>query len=768
MPKTAKKTVPKGQIARRLILALVLFSSLITAITTAEQLFVDYRRGVTNIERSFSLVESGYLDGLTNSMWTFDDAQIKILMAGMAKLPDMEFITIKVDGKAKWSVGQRVSENVLTTDFPMQLTYRGEQWTIGVLTVVASLSTIFERLQQDVVVILISNAVKTFFVVGFVFVVFHRIVTRRLVQLLAAIKKFDLDVDAVVDLQSVIPEARKNPDEIDEIGIALRDMQSDLLSTHRSVREREHQLGLITDNLPGSVIHVGMDQCYKFVNNRTEIWLARPAEEIIGQPVRTILGEELYAKFRSHIEGALEGQVQEFEETVTYLDGVEREMEITYIPQLGRNGNVAGYFALALDVSDRHALEDRLRQSQKMEAVGQLTGGIAHEFNNLLQVVSGNLELLEVNIEVNSDADAGRRFDAIHRNVHRGAELTDRLLSFSRRQPLAPRAVDIDRTLTAMQGMLAQTLGETIHVDIVPADDIWSVRADPGQLENALLNLALNARDAMPSGGKISLSAANVSLDEPAATAVPAVSAVSAATAGSAAAGENRRAGDFVEICVRDSGGGMSEDEIERAFEPFFTTKDVGKGTGLGLSMVYGFAQQSGGFAQIESKLGQGTAVRLFLPRLVASNETASDSSPAPSCGGSPEKPPVVNGNAAGNTVLLVEDDPDVREALRDQISNLGYNVVVATDGSDALSRTGHGQPIDLLFTDIVMPGGLNGLELARQLRGRLPMLNVIYTTGYSDDIVAQSGQLEEGALLLRKPYDGNDLSDALSRSFGH
>ncbi|MFP6772070.1 MAG: PAS domain-containing protein [Alphaproteobacteria bacterium] len=275
------------------------------------------------------MVESSYLDGLTNSMWSFDDAQIKILMAGMAKLPDMEFITIKVDGTTKWSVGQRVSENVLSSEFPMQVSYRGELWTIGELTVVASLTSIFERLEQDVVVILVSNGVKTFFVVGFVFIVFHRMVTRRLGRLLSRIKRFYLEAAATSGLPKIPTAMRKNPDEIDEIGIALRDMQGDLLDTHRSVREREHQLSLVTDNLPGSVIHVGVDQCYKFVNRCTEEWLARPARGIVGRPVREILGEGPYGQFRSYIEGALAGQVQEFEATVTYPDGLEREMEIT-------------------------------------------------------------------------------------------------------------------------------------------------------------------------------------------------------------------------------------------------------------------------------------------------------------------------------------------------------------------------------------------------------------------------------------------------------
>ncbi len=741
MSVTAGDTISKGRIARRLILALVLFSSLITAMTTAIQLFVEYRRGVSSIERGFSLVETGYLDGLTNSMWSFDDAQITILLSGMVKLPDMEFVSIRVDGVEKWSVGQRTSKNVLSADFPMQVKYRAEVWTIGVLTVVASLSAILDRLWQDFIVILVSNAVKTFLVVGFVFAVFHRMVTHRLGQLVNAIKGLDLESETTAGLPTRDGDAQNNPDEIDEIGIALRDMHDGLAASHQSVREQERQLRVVTDNLPGSMTHIGTDLRYQFINKGAEEWLGRPASEIIGELVPDILGAATYDQLRPHIDAVLAGKPQEFEAKVAYPDGLPREMEIAYVPHVALDGAVIGYFALALDVSERHALEERLRQSQKMEAVGQLTGGISHEFNNLLQVVSGNLELLET--EGRSDEDAKKRFDAIYRNVSRGAELTDRLLSFSRRQPLAPKSVDIGAVLTEMQGMLRQTLGETIRVEVKYTGDIGTASVDPGQLENALLNLALNARDAMAGGGRIVLSADNITLDDEVAS-----------------RHEGGMAGDYIVISVQDDGGGMSEEAITHAFEPFFTTKVVGKGTGLGLSMVYGFAQQSGGFAAIDSEFGSGTTIRLYLPRvkMVEAPETARSAGPVRT------GPAAVSG---GNTVLLVEDDADVRASLADQISGLGYHVIEASDGVEALSQFEISPRVDLLLTDVVMPGGLNGLDLARQLRELQPDLHVIYTTGYSDDIVAQSGQMEDGTSLLHKPYDGKALARALALSFG-
>ena len=398
-------------------------------------------------------------------------------------------------------------------------------------------------------------------------------------------------------------------------------------------------------------------------------------------------------------------------------------------------GNFLGYRGSTVDVTERHALEERLRLAQKLEAVGQLTGGIAHEFNNLLQVVAGNIELLEGLVP--PDEMTGRRFQTVRRNVTRGAELTSRLLSFARRQPLAPKAVEIAIVLAEMQGMLRQTLGETIAVRVDPTGDAWAAEADPGQLENALLNLALNARDAMPNGGVITLSAQNIRLDEQA-----------------AAAHEEATPGDYVVLSVTDNGSGMTEAAIRHAFEPFFTTKDVGKGTGLGLSMVYGFAHQSGGFAAIESKLGVGTTMRLYLPRLSRAQDDAAAAR---------YMRPVAAFPGSG-TILVVEDDADVRESMAAQLTSLGYRAIEAEDGASALSLVAEGLQIDLLFTDVVMPGGLSGFELARQILQLRPKLKILYTTGYSEAVVEKSGQLESNAIVLRKPYDKSKLAATISQ----
>ncbi|MBT6984984.1 MAG: response regulator, partial [Rhodospirillaceae bacterium] len=354
----------------------------------------------------------------------------------------------------------------------------------------------------------------------------------------------------------------------------------------------------------------------------------------------------------------------------------------------------------------------------------------------LLQVVAGNIALLEENVP--SDLVTGRSFDAINRNVTRGADLTSRLLSFSRQQPLAPKALVIDKILAEMQELLRQTLGETIEVKIGSVKGIWIAEADPGQLESALLNLALNARDAMPGGGIITLSADNIQLDER-----------------MAATHEEEASGDYVMLSLADNGSGMSEDDISHAFEPFFTTKDVGKGTGLGLSMVYGFAQQSGGFVEIESELGSGTTMRLYLPRLVGTKEDE-----AATQGALLEAAATADG-----TILLVEDDADVRESLAAQLTSLGYRVIEAEDGTAALAALSDAPNIDLLFTDVVMPGGLSGVELARRTLALRPELKILYSTGYSEEFIVEAGDMPDSAIVLRKPYDKSKLAATIAQT---
>ena len=371
---------------------------------------------------------------------------------------------------------------------------------------------------------------------------------------------------------------------------------------------------------------------------------------------------------------------------------------------------------------------EALRQSQKMEAIGQLTGGIAHDFNNMLQVVVGNLEIL--NRSLPEDMVRQRRAVGLAMSgAKRAGALTRRLLAFARRQPLDPKAVNVNTIVQGMMDLLRRTLGETIELQMSASSDLWTVEADPNELENALLNLAVNARDAMPAGGKLSIEAANVELDE---------------------AYVSRHVdllpGAYVEVRVSDTGQGMDTHTMSRAFDPYFTTKAEGKGTGLGLSQVYGFVKQSHGHVQLDSRPGAGTVVRLYLPRSNAEavEMVERESGPAPL--------------SARERVLVVEDDADVRTNTVEALQELGYQVTQAADGAAALSAL-QGSAVDLLFTDVVLPGGMTGAEIATHARGLRPGIKVLFTTGYARDAIVHDGRLDKGVQLITKPFTFDDLA---------
>jgi len=384
--------------------------------------------------------------------------------------------------------------------------------------------------------------------------------------------------------------------------------------------------------------------------------------------------------------------------------------------------------------ADIATLNDHLRQSQKMEAVGNLTGGIAHDFNNLMTVILGNSEMLSEELETNPRLK--QLADTSLTAAERAADLTRSLLAFARKQPLHPRSVDLADLFARMKGLLERSLGETVECIFVPNAGTWPALVDATQLESALLNLAINARDAMPDGGRLTIESANVTLDED----------YCRANVGAAP-------GDYVAICVTDNGTGMTPAIIARAFDPFFTTKDVGKGSGLGLSMIYGFVKQSNGYVNIYSEIGFGTSVRLYLPRA----ETVGDTATA----GAPEA--IERGN--GETILIVEDNDIVHAHVVGLISELGYRTVTARDGAEAIAILKGAGPIDLLFTDIVMPGGRSGIDLAREAAGYRPGLKVLYTSGYSENTVVQEKWLGRDSQFLGKPYRRLELAAKIHRA---
>ena len=395
-------------------------------------------------------------------------------------------------------------------------------------------------------------------------------------------------------------------------------------------------------------------------------------------------------------------------------------------------GAISGAALVYHDATASRDTERKLQQSQKLDAIGQLTGGVAHDFNNMLTVISGTIEVLVEDLA--NQPELQKTAELIDEAADRCSELIQHLLAFARRQPLQPRDVDVNATVLDIAKLLRPTLGEQVEVNSILEPETASAHIDASQLANSLLNMAINARDAMPNGGKLLLETRNVVLDEAYAQANP-----------------DARPGRYVMLAVSDTGAGMSQDVMDKVFEPFFTTKDVGKGSGLGLSMVYGFVKQSGGHIRIYSEVGHGTTIKLYLPP--ARGEVEAAPAAAAALPGGHE------------TIMVVEDDALVRNFVSGQLQSLGYRTVGAANGPAALSLIEDGQAFDLLFTDVIMPGGMSGRDLAEQVRKRRPGIKVLYTSGYTDSAIVHQGRLDPGVLLLTKPYRKSQLATMIRRA---
>jgi PAS domain S-box-containing protein len=412
------------------------------------------------------------------------------------------------------------------------------------------------------------------------------------------------------------------------------------------------------------------------------------------------------------------------------------------IDAIRENGELVGFAKVTRDITERRRASELLEQTQralfqaqKMEALGKLTGGVAHDFNNVLQVLRGNLEVLES--RYGRDSWSAERLGKAIDAVDRGAKLASQLLAFGRQQPLAPVVMNPAHQLRALDDLLRRALGETIEIESVVAGGLWNILADPHQLENVILNLAINARDAMPDGGKLTLELANATLDDEYVSTVPDVSP-----------------GQYVMLAVTDTGTGMTREVMERAFDPFFSTKPEGQGTGLGLSMAYGFVRQSGGHIKLYSEIGEGTTVRIYLPR---------------STGTAVEFPPRTSRSVehGEETILVVEDDPQVQSTVVELLTGLGYAVLKANDAQQALAVVASGVHIDLLFTDVVMPGPLRSPDMARQAARMLPGLKVLFTSGYTQNAIVHGGRLDPGVELLSKPYSRQQLAMKVRQVLG-
>jgi PAS domain S-box-containing protein len=487
------------------------------------------------------------------------------------------------------------------------------------------------------------------------------------------------------------------------------------IEERRRIFETSHDLILVTDTA-GNFVQVSPS---------AKAILGYDPQEMIGHSAVEFIHPADLEHTRNEMRAARRGQSK-------------RNFETRYI---GKDGSVVAlnwtgtwsepvrrHFFIGRDLTEKQAADSQIRQVQKMDAIGQLTGGIAHDFNNILTVITGTIGILEEAVAERPDLVAVARL--IDEAAERGASLTKHLLAFARKQPLQPVEVDINRLILEAAKLLHPTLGEHIQITPILAEDAWTALVDPNQLTTAILNLALNARDAMPNGGKLALESRNVYLDD-----------------GYAGTHSEVTVGHYVMIAVSDSGTGIPAALLEKVFDPFFTTKEVGKGTGLGLSMVFGFVKQSGGHIKIYSEEGHGTSVKMYLPRATGLSQTTTEAQIAASVEGGNE------------VILVVEDDALVRKYVMTQIASLGYSTLEAANAAEALKVIDTAPTIDLLFTDVIMPGNMNGRQLVDEALNRRPSLKTLFTSGYTENAIVHHGRLDSGVLLLAKPYRKSELA---------
>ncbi|HWA46114.1 MAG TPA: response regulator [Hypericibacter adhaerens] len=509
----------------------------------------------------------------------------------------------------------------------------------------------------------------------------------------------------------------------------LRRARAEERAERHRAEERLRKLSRAVEQSANLVAITDADGIIEYVNPKLLEITGFAAEELIGKtPAMWKPAGPAGAECAVAWSGAADRSDLQGEFEMLRKDGRRFSVYATISPIRDESGAVTHLVGIAEDISRRKEIEEQLRRSQRLEAIGQLTGGLAHDFNNLLAVVIGNLDILCEQLP--KDAPGRKMAQQALEAGLRGADLTRQLLAFARRQPLETRVVNLNDLITGTTRLLQRTLGEPIEIEMKLADDLWPALTDASLVEAALVNLAINARDAMPSGGRLTIESMNKRLDER-----------------YAAENSDVTPGDYAMIAVSDTGSGIAPENLSRVFEPFFTTKPQGRGTGLGLSMVYGFVKQSKGHVKIYSELGHGTTIRLYLPRVMTG--------PSPTVESAQREG---NGDLKGVRVLLVEDHPGVREVAVKQLEEFGCRVLQAHDGHAALALLKEGQPVDLLFTDIVMPGGMTGVELARHATELRPGLRILFTSGFAENALQGDQDRLGDRNFLSKPYRKQDL----------
>lgn len=734
-------TIPvrsKTSIVRRLVLYILIVSSLITLLFSSFQLYREYKRDVAAVYLQFSEIKISFLDSLVRATWVLDHDQINTLIKGINDLPDIVYVEVRNErGKRIASTGIRPKVKTPQIKLDLVYHYRGQAVKIGTLLVMASLNNVQDRLFERAAIILLSNSVKTLLVVTFIYYIFANLVTRHLLAISAFLSRFSL---LQLDEKLRLDRFQRRPgreDELDKLVRSINAMRRNLKQHNQDILRAEAigRLGhWAWDSQTGTVLWSA--ECYRIFGRDPQTWAPTGGNFTQDMPTRDRIKLE-EANRRGFGDG------EPFDLTYRYYRGGSRD-DVIWIHAfcdftMDDDGHVLKMIGVVQDVTESVHAEEALRRSQKMEAVGQLTGGIAHDFNNILGIVMGNLEILQQTTA--QDAKSAERIEKALKGIQRGADLTKKLLRFSRLDAHETEITNVNTIIEGIESLIAKSLTVSIDVKLCLTKDVWPVIVDVGDFEDAILNLAINARDAMPAGGALRIETANVKRNEQNSQNHP-----------------GRAFGEYVLISVSDTGVGMTSRVAAKVFEPFYTTKEEGKGTGLGLSMVYGFVQRSGGFVNFDTQPGKGTTFCIFLPRTTQDFE---------------HDTPVIASSELPNgteTILVVDDEPNLAETAALTLRALGYSVYTATDGDQALAMLSAHQEIKLLFTDAVMPGPKDGYQLALTAAADYPSLRILLTSGFMKmrKIYINSGHPRIDKLtqsLLYKPYGQAELAKAIRQA---
>lgn len=603
-----------------------------------------------------------------------------------------------------------------------------------------NINTLLSQSRHQLLIILVLVTISILLLMRFIII---RKLDRPLSSLMKQIEKIELQDYSKSDVVSTGDELEAASVNINQLAEIINQRESSLKRAmleqeqlSEQIAASEAHLRTLIRTLPDLVWLKDPDGVYLSCNPKFERFFGAREEEIIGKTDYDFVDKDLADSFRKHDVKAMNtGGPTINEEEVTYADDGHKELlETVKTPMLAPDGKLIGILGVGRDITDRRMAEEALRRSQKMDAVGQLTGGIAHDFNNLLGIMLGNIELIQLTF--NADEATMNRFESIHKAGKRAANLTKQLLGFSRREPTQKSIIDINKIIENMQELISRSLTPEVEIELSLNDDLWLTELDPGDFEDSLLNLCINARDAMNGHGHLGISTKNTSLEDSHCEQLP-----------------DLAAGDYIEISVSDTGEGIPTELQERIFEPFYTTKDQGKGTGLGLAMVYGFIQRSDGCIVCESEVGTGTTFRIYLPRSVTNAEAVVKPSQTISS----------NDKLSGQeTILVVDDEEELLNLARDTLKSHGYHVLTAPDGKQALKILQSNETIDLLFSDVVMPNDINGYELAEKAIALRSDIKILLTSGYTEKIEITDKQSQFAETLLTKPYTQLVLSQQI------